>query len=98
MGRLRSESDDFAILGETTITSDERLAASIKRGSIETGQVSKVLCQELSKHCSLTRWGFPTTKRREKEPSVMLLSWASWRLSELSMCASQNLDHRNGEL
>ncbi|XP_057469204.1 uncharacterized protein LOC130758351 isoform X1 [Actinidia eriantha] len=34
---------------------EDELAESIKKGSVKVGEVSKVLCQDLSKHCSLTR-------------------------------------------
>ncbi|XP_057469205.1 uncharacterized protein LOC130758351 isoform X2 [Actinidia eriantha] len=33
---------------------EDELAESIKKGSVKVGEVSKVLCQDLSKHCSLT--------------------------------------------
>lgn len=32
-----------------------QLAELIKKGSVKVGGVSKVLCQDLSKHCSQTR-------------------------------------------
>ncbi|RDX99919.1 Protein canopy-1, partial [Mucuna pruriens] len=34
---------------------EDELAELIKKGSVEVGDVSKVLCQDLSKHCSQTR-------------------------------------------
>ncbi|RVX15827.1 hypothetical protein CK203_005726 [Vitis vinifera] len=33
---------------------EDELADLIKKGSVKTGEVSKVLCQDLSKHCSVT--------------------------------------------
>ncbi|XP_057489989.1 uncharacterized protein LOC130775991 [Actinidia eriantha] len=33
---------------------EDELAESIKKGSVKVGEVSKVLCQDLSKHCSQT--------------------------------------------
>ncbi|XP_057469206.1 uncharacterized protein LOC130758351 isoform X3 [Actinidia eriantha] len=35
---------------------EDELAESIKKGSVKVGEVSKVLCQDLSKHCSLTSY------------------------------------------
>lgn len=32
-----------------------QFAELIKKGSVKVGDVSKVLCQDLSKHCSKTR-------------------------------------------
>ncbi|KAL5845482.1 hypothetical protein ACOSQ3_011537 [Xanthoceras sorbifolium] len=33
---------------------EDELAEFIKKGSVKSGEVSKVLCQDLSKHCSLS--------------------------------------------
>jgi len=45
------DNDDFFCLNDAIL----QLAELIKKGSVKVGGVSKVLCQDLSKHCSPTR-------------------------------------------
>ncbi|ONK79806.1 uncharacterized protein A4U43_C01F10260 [Asparagus officinalis] len=50
-----SSKDISSFCGRLLEETEDELAEWIKQGSIETGEVSKALCQDLSKHCSKTR-------------------------------------------
>ncbi|XP_057436788.1 uncharacterized protein LOC130729160 [Lotus japonicus] len=47
--------DISSYCGRLLEDTEEELAELIKKGSVKVGDVSKVLCQDLSKHCSRTR-------------------------------------------
>uniref|UniRef100_A0A1D1XCZ0 Protein canopy-1 n=1 Tax=Anthurium amnicola TaxID=1678845 RepID=A0A1D1XCZ0_9ARAE len=44
--------DISSYCGRLLEETEDKLAELIKRGSVKAGEVSKVLCQELSKHCN----------------------------------------------
>ncbi|CBI40739.3 hypothetical protein AAG906_029889 [Vitis piasezkii] len=46
--------DISSYCGRLLEETEDELADLIKKGSVKTGEVSKVLCQDLSKHCSVT--------------------------------------------
>ncbi|PSR99500.1 Protein canopy-1 like [Actinidia chinensis var. chinensis] len=51
----RAHSKDISTYcGRLLEETEDELAESIKKGSVKVGEVSKVLCQDLSKHCSQT--------------------------------------------
>ncbi|KOM51738.1 hypothetical protein LR48_Vigan09g039700 [Vigna angularis] len=47
--------DISSYCGRLLEDTEDELAELIKKGSVKVGGVSKVLCQDLSKHCSQTR-------------------------------------------
>lgn len=55
--------DMSAFCGRLMEETEDELAEWIKRGSVQTGGVSKALCQDLSKHCSFTSGSYDTDDR-----------------------------------
>ncbi|KAJ4964395.1 hypothetical protein NE237_024334 [Protea cynaroides] len=46
--------DISSYCGRLLEETEDELAESIKKGFVRTGEVSKILCQDLSKHCTVT--------------------------------------------
>ncbi|PIA46698.1 hypothetical protein AQUCO_01500321v1 [Aquilegia coerulea] len=59
--------DISSYCGRLLEDTEDKLAELIKKGSVGVGDVSKVLCQDLSRHCSKTRTSQDLTEEQEED-------------------------------
>ncbi|PWA36550.1 hypothetical protein CTI12_AA598710 [Artemisia annua] len=64
--RIEICSSQFISSGLLEETEDE-LAEQIKKGSVKVGEVSKVLCQDLSQHCKQTSSQYQSSNDEDDE-------------------------------
>ncbi|KAF5189596.1 canopy-1 [Thalictrum thalictroides] len=62
--------DISSYCGRLLEETEDKLAELIKKGSVEVGDVSKVLCQDLSRHCSKTRAAQDLTEEQEEDDKL----------------------------